>query len=204
MKKTIILLSLVLVLLLGACKPKTNPDTAIAVAVAGTLAALPQPTVQPTYTPYPITTPDAPALQGLFCEYQFCIGHPQDIALFDVRKAENPSVYTEGMLASYRADLFTLVLWQQNHGSDDPQFMLDLIMGFGEVDSQRGNLEVNLLGDLTTFYAPLKIIDNKNLPEGGVAAWICGERAFSWMTYAPSEDIAKQLFQDAISKFRCE
>jgi len=97
------------------------------VAIAGTLAALPQPTIQPTYTPYPTVTPHAPALQGLFCEYQFCIGHSSDIALFDVRKAENPSTYSEGILASYRPDLFTLVVWQLNHGTDDPQFMLELV-----------------------------------------------------------------------------
>lgn len=203
MTKKTIFLFLILLALLSACKPKTtSTDSAIGVAVAGTLAALPQPTIPPTYTPYPITTPHAPPLEGLFCEYQFCIGHPPDIAHFDARKAENPSVYGEGMLASYSPDIFTLVVWQLNRGSDDPQFMLNLILEEG-LDTRRGTLDVNLLGDITTFYTALNTTATDVLPAGGAAAWICGDRAFGWKVYTASEEIAQQLFKEAMSKFRC-
>ena len=202
MQKKSLLFPLLILLVLSACKPKQN-NTDIGVAVAGTLAALPQPTIYPTYTPYPTVTPHAPPLEGLFCEYQFCIGHPRDIALFDAREAENPSTYSEGMLASYRPDLFTLVVWQLNYGSDDPQFMLDLVMADG-VDTRRGTLDVNLLGDLTTFYTALNATASDVLPAGGAGAWVCGDRAFGWKVYTSSEEIAQQLFKNAIEKFRCE
>lgn len=202
-KKTFIPVLILLLLLLNACRPKTSisTDSAIGAAVAGTLAALPQATIQPTYTPYPTITPHAPALQGLFCEYEFCIGHPASIALFDGRPKENPSVYSEGMLAAYSPDLFTLIVWQLNHGSDDPQFMLDLVMQDG-LGSRRGNLDVNLLGDLTFFYVPISTA-SEVLLTGGAAAWNCGDRAFGWMVYAPTEEIAHNLFEEAMSKFRC-
>ncbi len=203
--RRIIFLFLALLTLTSACKPQTSSsaNSTIGIAVSGTLAALPQPTMQPTYTPYPTLTPHIYTLQGLFCEYQFCIGHPSNIALFDVRKAENPSVYSEGMLASYRPDLFTLFVWQLNHGSDDPQFMLELVMEDG-LDTRRGTLDVNLLGDLTTFYTTINTTATEVLPAGGAAAWVCGDRAFGWKVYAPSEEIAQQLFEEAMSKFRCE
>ena len=202
-KKTIILF-IVLLLLLSGCRPKTSfsEDNAISAAVASTLAALPQPTAQPTYTPYPTFTPDAPALEGLFCEYEFCIGHPPDTAFFDARDAKDPSVYSEGMLASYRPDLFSLLICQPSNGTDDPQFMLAIVMEEG-LDTRRGNLDVNLLGDLTTFYSPIQTSATEVLPTGGVATWICGDRAFAWKIYAPTEEIAQHIFDEAMSKFRC-
>jgi len=194
---------IVFLLLLGACKPKnqTSPEYAIAIAVDKTLAAQPKPIIQATYTPYPTYTPSVPELEGLFCEYQFCIGHPADIALFDAREAENPSFYNEGELAAYSLDFFSLVVWQLNHGSEDPQYMLDLVMKDG-LGSRLGNLDVNLLGDLTFFYVPISTASNV-LQEGGAAAWICGDRAFAWMAYASSEESAYALFEETIRKFRC-
>ncbi|OQY32053.1 MAG: hypothetical protein B6243_07760 [Anaerolineaceae bacterium 4572_5.2] len=208
MKKKLSILALAsLLLILNACKPSppsTSPENAIAAAVAGTLAAQPVPTIQPTYIPYPTYTPYSPDLHGLFCEYAFCIGHPADIALFNATDADNPNTYSNGMLAAYRLpDFFNIIIWQLNHGSDDPQFMLDLVMGFGGQDSHRGNLDVSLIGNLTTFYAPLTVSANKTLPSGGVAAWVCGDRAFGWMVYTPTEEIAYILFQEAMSKFTC-
>jgi hypothetical protein len=202
MIKKITILFIVLLVLLSGCRPKTSfsEDNAISAAVASTLAALPQPTAQPTHTPYPTFTPDAPALEGLFCEYEFCIGHPPKTAFFDARDAKDPSVYSEGMLASYRPDLFSLLIWQPNNGTDDPQFMLAIVMEEG-LDTRRGNLDVNLLGDLTTFYSP--ITNTTSIPSGGVAAWICGDRAFAWKIYAPTEEIAQLIFDESMSKFRC-
>ena len=203
--RKIILPLLLLAFLLGACKPKTSlsPEAQISIAVSGTLTALPQPIILPTYTPYPTLAPQVLELQGLFCEYKFCIGHPQDSAFFDARQAENPSAYSEGMLASYRPDLFTLVVWQLNRGTDDPQFMLDLVMEDG-LDERRGTLDVNLLGNLTTFYSAISSNAAEKLHVGGAAAWMCGDRAFGWKVYTASEEIAQQLFQEAMSKFRCE
>ncbi|MBT3321935.1 MAG: hypothetical protein HN392_06580 [Anaerolineae bacterium] len=205
MRKTTLFLLPLLILSLSACKPEssTAPKNEIGLAVAGTLAALPQPTIQPTYTPYPTITPHTSTLNGLFCEYEFCIGHPANLAFFDAQQAENPSVYSEGMLASYRPDLFSLVIWQLNHETDDPQFMLELIMQEG-LDERRGTLDVNLLGDLITFYSIIDTSASEILPTGSIAAWICGDRAFGWKVYTPTEEIAQQLFEEAIKKFRCQ
>ncbi len=193
---------IIFVVFLTACKPKTTvPTNSVEDTVAAILTAQPQPTIPPTYTPYPTFTPAAPALEGLFCEYQFCIGHPSDIALFDVRDAEDPSKYSDGMLAAYRPDYFTLFIWQYNNGSDDPQFMLDLIMD-PTADTRVGTLDVNLLGDLTAFYTPLT--NTTSVPAGGAAAWVCGDRAFGWKVYTADKELAYTLFQEAVSKFDCK
>lgn len=201
LKKLLPFIVFSMLLILVACKPKTTvPTGSVEDAVASILTAQPQPTIQATYTPYPTFTPAAPELDGLFCEYQFCLGHPNDIALFDVRDAKEPSQYSDGMLAAYRPDYFTLFIWQYNQGSDDPQFMLDLIMD-PAVDTRVGTLDVNLLGDLTTFYSPLT--NTTAISAGGAAAWVCGDRAFGWKVYTADKELAYSLFEEAVSKFRC-
>ena len=80
------------------------------------------------------------SLVGLFCEYQFCVGHPVDMAFFDVSAQNNtaaPSTYSQGLLASYNGNLFIQMVWQLAPGSADPQFMLDLILD--EVDIRVGS-----------------------------------------------------------------
>ncbi len=202
MIKKLLPILLLLTLSLSACKPKMPASADISSAVAATLAAFPQPTPQPTFTPYPTITPHAPALEGLFCEYKFCIGHPASIALFDTRDIKNPSIYNEGMLAAYSPDFFNLVIWQPNNGLDDPQFMLEIILEEG-LDTRDGNLDVNLLGDLSTFYSPITTSASEVLPVGGVAVWMCGDRAFAWKAYTPTQEIAKNLFDNAMKKFQC-
>ncbi|MCF6278076.1 MAG: hypothetical protein L3J16_04915 [Anaerolineales bacterium] len=203
MQKKYFVLPSLLVLVLSACKPKTPLiDESIANAVAATIAAQPVATTAPTQTPYPTLTPQVLDLSRIFCEYQFCIGHPEGIALFDVRQAENPSSYGEGMLASYRPDLFILLIWQLNNGSADPQFMLELVMD-DNLDMRGGTLDVSLLGDLTVFYVPISTNATEVLPYGGAAAWTCGDRAFGWKIYTPQADMAQSLFTEAMREFRC-
>lgn len=195
---------LLLLFALAACKPKTSSQQdVIAQAVAATLAAQPLNTPQPTFTPYPTYTPQVIDLRRTFCEYQFCIGHPAGLAFFDVNEAATPSSYEQGMLASYRPDLFILTIWQRANGSDDPQFMLDLVMD-DELDNRGGNLDVNLIGDLTVFYVPVSTNASEVLPFGGAAAWICGERAFGWKVYTPQADMARGLLTEALAEFRCD
>jgi len=192
---------LLTIIFLSACTPKTpTPSMSVDEAVAAFLTSQPQITAQPTFTPYPTYTPEAANLSGLFCEYQFCVGHPADTALFDVREAQAPSLYNDGMLAAYRPDYFNLIIWQPANGSDDPQFMLDLVLD-SAVDTRVGTLDVNLVGDLTTFYSAIS--NGSALSSGGAAAWICGDRAFGWKVYAESEELAYNFFQEALAKFRC-
>lgn len=169
-------------------------------AVAVYLTSQPPVPPQPTYTPYPTYTPAAPELAGLFCEYQFCIGHPVDTVLFDVRDAQDPSLYNDGMLAAYRPDYFNLIIWQPASGSDDPQFMFDIVLD-ANVDTREGTLDVSTVGDRTVFYTTIS--NASAISSGGAAAWICGDRAFGWKVYAESNELAQSFFQEAIAKFRC-
>jgi len=194
-----------LALILAACAPKQTPDpnAQIRQAVAATVSAI------PTYTPYPAPTtyptPTPISLAGLFCEYQFCIGHPPDVSFFDVSAQRNPaapSTYGQGILAAFNANLFIEILWQHAPGTADPQFLLDLILEAG-VDTHVGNMDVKLIRDMNVLYTPITTTATGVLPNGGAGAWTCGERAFAWKAYTPQDGQAVTLFEEAIQRFRC-
>jgi hypothetical protein len=89
MRKRLFFLCVLTGLLIAACGPKgPSQEMQIRQAVAGTLSAIPTATRASLPTPFPTAT--AFSLAGLFCEYQFCIGHPQDMAFFDVSARNNP------------------------------------------------------------------------------------------------------------------
>jgi hypothetical protein len=198
------ILPLVCLLLASGCGPQTpSVQDQISVAVQQTIAAI------PTYTPYPpppILPTSTPApLAGLFCEYQFCIGHPMDVAFFDVSAQRNPaapSTTSQGILAAYNANLFIQLIWQDASGSTDPQFMLDLILQ-ANVDTRSGNLDPLLIGNLNVLFTPITTTATAVLPNGGIAAWICGGRAFAWKAYTPKPDLPKNLLTEALRVFRC-
>ena len=128
-------------LLLHPAHQNRTPMSQIQLAVAQTVAAI------PTYTPYPtpriFPTATPMSLSGLFCEYEFCIGHPVSIAFFDLDAQHNPyaqSSITQGMLAAYDPSLFIQVIWQDATGASDASFMLDTIID-SKVDSRSGDLK---------------------------------------------------------------
>jgi hypothetical protein len=194
--------AILLTVFASACGPKPDPNAQIRVAVEQTVAAI------PTFTPYPpeiIPTPIG--LEGIFCEYQFCIGHPADMALYDVIAKQNPgspaaSKFDDGILAANNTSLFIQIIWQNAAGTTDPQFLLDLILD-DRVDTRSGNLEPLLVGSLNVLYVSIATTATPVLPYGGAAAWTCGGRAFAWKTYTPQPDLAKNLLLQAIEKFRC-
>jgi hypothetical protein len=199
-------ITMIFILILGStCTPKQTPDpnSQIRQAVAATLAAI------PTYTPYPVPTaypsPTPMPLTGLFCEYQFCIGHPPDVAFFDVSAQTNPvapSTYGQGLLVAYNANLVIQMLWQYAPGTADPKFLLDLILK-PEVDTRVGNMDVKLIRDMNVIFTPITTTATDVLPNGGAAAWTCGERVFAWKAYTPQDGQAASLFDEAIKRFRC-
>lgn len=193
-----------LLLLVAACAPRPDPATQIRLAVAATLAAQPTLTAAPSPTPFPTPTPFS--LSGLFCEYRFCIGHPADVAFFDVSAQQNaaaPSSYSQGMLAAFNANLFLQVMWQLAPGVSDPQFLLDLILD-DQVDTRNGNLDIRLIGNMNVIYTSIQTTATPLLPYGGAAAWTCGDRVFAWKTYTPDPQSASALFESAIQRFVCE
>jgi hypothetical protein len=202
--KRLITIGITCILFLNGCSPSTpSVEQQINVAVQQTIAAI------PTFTPYPppaiLPTSTPPPLSGLFCEYQFCIGHPADMAFYDAQAATNqaaPSTISIGRIAAYNLNLVLQLLWQDAPGSTDPQFMLDLIVD-PKVDTRSGNLDPLLVGDLNVLYVPIAFSQSPQVPYGGAAAWICGHRAFAWKAYTPQSDLAKNLLTEALQKFRC-
>jgi len=199
-------LSIFLSTILAACSlpsKTTTPTLPVEDAVATTLASLitntpaSKPTVLPTATPFD--------LKGLFCEYQFCIGHPLDLAFYDVGAQQNAgtaSTYSQGILAAYNASLFIQMMWQIAPGTSDPQFLLDLIVDSG-VDTRGGSPEVKLIRDMNVIYTPITTTATPVLPFGGAAAWTCGDRVFAWKVYTPDETSAPGLFDEALRRFNC-
>ncbi|MBN2116798.1 MAG: hypothetical protein JW730_09515 [Anaerolineales bacterium] len=196
---------LAFLLIVTACGRQTpDPNIQINQAVAATLAALPTPTSMPIATPHPSPTPVD--LRGLFCEYQFCIGHPIDMAFYDVSAVTSnqgsPSTYQTGLMAAYSASLVIQLMWQFAPGTADPQFMLDLIVPPG-VDTRLGTPEVKLIRDMNVVYTAITTAATPVLPFGGAAAWTCGERVFAWKVYTPDEASAAVLFESALARFNC-
>jgi len=191
------------IIIVTACSPKPDPNIQIQVAVASTLAAIPANTSAPIPTPYPSPTPFD--LKGLFCEYQFCVGHPIDMAFYDVSAQQNaasPSAYSQGLLAAFNGNLFIQIVWQASPGAADPQFMLDLILDEG-LDTRVGTLDVKLIRDMNVIFTPITTTATPVLPFGAAGAWICGDRAFAWKVYSPQAENTQSLFDMAFDRFTC-
>jgi hypothetical protein len=189
------------VLIVSACAPKSDPNAQIRQSVAATLAAIPTNTQNPIPTAYPSPTPFN--LSGLFCEYQFCMGHPNDMAFFDVSAQNNPaspSTYSQGLVAAFNGNLFIQMIWQLAPGTADPQFMLDLVLDDG-LDTRVGNLEVKLVRDMNVIYSPITTTATRpavwRQQHGSVV------NAFAWKIYTPQAENAQPLFEEALARFTC-
>ena len=205
MRSTVIIL--VVGLLISSCsfpgRATATPGIPIDAAVATTLASIATRTPAPLPTMIPTSTPFD--LKGLFCEYQFCIGHPQDMAFYDVNAQQNigsPSTYSAGILASYNANLFLQMMWQISPGTSDPSFLLNLIID-AQTDAQTGSQEVKLIRNMNVIYTPITSTASPTLPHGAAAAWTCGDRVFAWKAYTPDEASAPGLFEEALTRFNC-
>ncbi|OQY86432.1 MAG: hypothetical protein B6D40_01265 [Anaerolineae bacterium UTCFX3] len=194
--------------LLTACSLKAAPDpnVQIQIAVNATLAALPTAAPAPTNPIPPAPTPFM--LTGLFCEYNFCIGHPPDMAFYDVVAKQNPSspvasMFTNGILAAHNNSLFIQLIWQHAPGATDPVFLIDLILEDG-LDAPTGAYNLRLIRDMNVLSSPITTTASPLLPFGGVAGWVCGERAFAWKVYAPQAESFEALLAEALARFRCE
>jgi len=200
-----ILLWLITVLMLTACQaaaPTPSPQAQIEAAVAATLAAIPTATLKPIPTQAP--TPTLISLEGVFCEYGFCIGHPQDFYLLDqgaTRQPPQPGTYGYGILFGYSQSLFIQIAWSTSNPNFDPQTTMHLILE--ETEALQGALEAQLVRDLNVYYQPISTV-TKALPFGGIAAWQCGGRDFVWKVYTPQDGMAQTLLKQALERFRCQ
>jgi len=194
-----------ILLLIVACKPKTaqDPNLEIQQAVQATIAAMPTAERVAPPTPYPSPTPFT--LAGLFCEYQFCLGHPVDVSFFDVSAQQNPaspSSYSQGLLAAFNGNLFIQVIWQIAPGTADPKFLLDTLLN-PAIDTPNNLLEVFLIRGMNVVYDNITTIATPALPFGGAGAWTCGDRVFAWKVYTPQAETARPLFDEMFNRFTC-
>ena len=199
--------SLILFLFAG-CSPKTNlptpnPNDLIRQSVAATIAALP--TAVPNIPPTAYPSPTPISLAGVFCEYQFCIGHPANMAFYDHMAALSqlsPSAYNNGFLAAYQIPSVVInLIWLQAPGTSDPQFLLDTLLD-DQVDTRTGTLEVKLVRGMNVMYGPITTTISE-VPFGSIAAWTCGDRVFAWKVYTPQAETAGPLFDEALARFTC-
>lgn len=207
MNRIIPTLSLIL-FLLTSCSPKAtpapDPATQIRQAVAATIGAIPpSATSLPPATPYPSPTPFS--LAGLYCEYQFCIGHASSVAFYDHLATINPgspSAYNNGFLVAYQIpNMVVNLIWLQSPGTSDPKFLLDTILG-DQADTQTGNLDVKLVRGMNVMYTSITTTIGE-VPFGGAGAWTCGDRVFAWKVYTPQVDTPAPLFEEALARFTC-
>jgi hypothetical protein len=191
---------------LAACaRPSLTPDPneQIRIFVDATVSAIPTATRVPVSTPYP--TPTAFSLSGLFCEYQFCIGHPPEMSFFDKRAVDNvavPSSYSDGYIVALSGSLFIQAIWQFAPGTADPSFLLDTILD-DLLDLETGSKEVKLIRDMNVIYSPITSTATGVLPFGAAAAWTCGDRVFAWKVYTPQAESAESLFEETLARFTC-
>ncbi|MEB2333337.1 MAG: hypothetical protein OZ914_03355 [Anaerolineaceae bacterium] len=194
---------LLLLIILTACAPQPDAAVQIPLAVASTLTALPTSAPAPISPPLPSPTPFN--LAGLFCEYQFCIGHPVDMAFYDVSAQQNPAApsgYSQGLLAAYSGNLFIQIIWQLAPGASDPNFLLDLILEEG-IDTRLGAPSITSIRNMNVISIAIASAATSLLPYGGAAAWTCGDRVFAWKVYTPDESSAPALFDAALARFIC-
>jgi hypothetical protein len=202
--KKFVVTMLIALVTLSACgpTPTANPQALIQAAVAGTLAAIPSQTPRPIPTEVPTPTPYS--LEGIFCEYGFCIGHPQDFYLLDqgaTRQPPVPNTYGYGILFGYSQTLFIQVAWTTSGPNFDPQVTMKYILE--EKETLQGSLDAQLLGKLNVYYQPITTVSSA-LPFGGIASWQCGGRDFAWKVYTPQDGMAPTLLRQAIDRFRCQ
>ncbi len=210
MKKRLLIFpsfSLIMILMVS-CTPKIatpDPNFQIQVnqAVAATLSSIPTPTQVTLPTPFP--TPTTVSLSGLYCEYQFCIGHPVGVAFYDhlaTLDVGAPSTYGNGFIYAYQIpSIIISLIWLQAPGTTDPSFLLETILD-DQADLSTGSLEVKLIHNMNVVYTPITTSISE-VPFGSSGAWVCGDRVFAWKSYTQQADIAASLFAEAMSRFTC-
>ena len=202
-----LLLAIPLVFVLSvSCSTPEIPDLNRQVdqAVAATLAAIPLPTQFPS--PFPIPTPTPFDLNGIFCEYGFCIGHTAGVAYYDHLASQNPqspSRYDNGFLVAYQVPTMVLhLIWLQAPGTADPGFLMNSLLN-DRMDTRSGDLDVILLRGMNVMFTNITTTVSPDLASGGAAAWTCGDRVFAWKAYTQTDETARSLFEQALARFVC-
>jgi hypothetical protein len=184
-----------------ACGPAAAAPPSEVVASPAAISPL------PTYTPYPtLTYYPTPNLAGLFCEYEFCIGHPADVVLFDLEVVNqvvtNHSSYAQGNLLGFNGFFYVFIVWTQLAGEFDPAVMIDFTL---RGDRTHGTVFSESMGGRTVSYALLASTASPAvLPYGLAAAWQCGDRVFGWKVYVSQDGQGQAYLHQALERFACK
>jgi hypothetical protein len=182
--------------------PTPSVDAQIRAAVAATLASVPSPSPQPIPTIIP--SPTRFSLEGVFCEYGFCIGHPKDLFLIDqgsTRQPPIPSTFGSGIIFGYSQTLFIEMAWTLSGSHYDPQQVMRLILE--ETENLQGNINAQLIDSRDVYFQSISTV-TAALPFGGIASWQCGGRDFVWKVYTTQEGMASDLLKSSFEQFRCQ
>lgn len=180
-----------------------SEEARIQAAVAATLARIP--TQTPGASPLPNPSPTPLSLDGSFCEYGFCIGHPAEIYLVDaatIRNPAAPSTRAYGILFGFSPSLFIQTVWTSSGPAFDYAITQRYILE--EKDALTGGVDVQLVGNLNVYTQLIGPTASDLLPFGLVAVWQCGGRDFAWKVYTPQDGMAAALLAQALQRFRCE
>lgn len=204
MPKTFSPLLLGLIFLATSCTStptrQPDPEPIAEFEIYATMTAMASPVIS-TPIPHPTEMP----IDGLFCEYGFCIGHPAEIYLIDastIRNPATPSTRAYGILIAFSPSIFNQVAWTIS----GPTFDYGAAQGYvrEEKDQLVGNMQVKLVRELNVYYQALHPTSSDKLPYGAIATWQCGDRDFAWKIYTPQENMAPGLLEQALSRFRCK
>lgn len=163
-----------------------------------TLTPFPEPTAYPTFTPFPTRN-----LADLFCEYDFCIGHPTEAYLVDMDAPDEWSSYKAGSVFGIEDDTVMGVSWeiQTEARWDIEAEVLDFI---GENQAIQGEVVQETIGDTLIAYASFNDLDpNEKRPYRLAAAWYCGNRGFVAMFVSDKDGFVIDLMRQALESFMC-
>lgn len=202
-QKQAILYFCLAILLLSACGPSQQEiNDQIAFSVVATISAIPSSTPFPTPTPYPTLKPQLPDLTDLFCEYEFCIGHPPGAYLVDLDAPDEWSSHRSGGVIGFEDEIMFVYWITSSEANWNPTNEVDELLGGDEV--AQSDFVEETMGDFTVIYQTYSDPSSNVAPYGVNAAWYCGNRGFTALIEAKREERALELLRASISSFICK
>ena len=172
-----------------------------------TFTPLPTSTPFPTFTPLPTSTPVTTDLDGLYCNFGFCVGYPQEpnVAIpnyatdfLDEIVGELNTV-EEGGYVWLTDDVLVFLHWYVRSGSpkdrvenalDDPDY------------TDVGEVIETTINDIEVAYAPYQAVESV-VPYRLFSVWRCGDRLFYYSIRSEEDIDLTPVLESAISSFVC-
>lgn len=228
-KKFVILFLFLIIILAGCGQSEEEIATHIAASAEETVAALPTATPYPTSTPYPTFTPfpDLPTatpyptltpyptptaistnLEGLYCNFDFCIGYPQDpiAAIPDYARSfideivGDLNTFEEGGYSWLTNDVLIFMNWYVQR-TDSPKEHVENALDDPDY-TDVGVVTEATINNLEVAYAPYQATDS-TVPYRLFTVWRCGDRLFSYSIRSEEDVDLMPLLEKALNRFTC-